>query len=236
MRKLINVIKSFAFWGIMFLLILVLGFGIRLKDIFEIAMSFQMPLAAFCIYFLISIVLYPLLAVLTNIKAGLSFIDIFVIHFPTYLWIPYKGLDIRGLFKLKEYGSETRAKVYDIWVHIYRFFDTVIWWALVVGGTVAILNSSNNGLINAIDAKTTTQKLSIIGIVVGIYFLLLIISLIIWKAVTKRWRNGGIREPVNKGTKAQQYFDRHPEKIPSECRACGGPYPECRSSCNLFDE
>lgn len=25
-------------------------------------------------------------------------------------------------------------------------------------------------------------------------------------------------------------------KIPEGCRACGGPYPSCKSSCNMFDD
>lgn len=37
------------------------------------------------------------------------------------------------------------------------------------------------------------------------------------------------------------YFQRSEDKsysgyVPSGCRACGGPYPQCKSSCNLFDD
>lgn len=26
-----------------------------------------------------------------------------------------------------------------------------------------------------------------------------------------------------------------PDKVPVGCKACGGPYPLCKDSCNLFD-
>ena len=27
-----------------------------------------------------------------------------------------------------------------------------------------------------------------------------------------------------------------PEKVPVGCEACGGPYPDCKTSCNLFND
>lgn len=30
--------------------------------------------------------------------------------------------------------------------------------------------------------------------------------------------------------------DYDPDYIPPGCRACGGPYPNCKASCPLFDE
>lgn len=35
---------------------------------------------------------------------------------------------------------------------------------------------------------------------------------------------------------SEEYFDAHPEDIPEGCAACGGPYPNCTSSCPLFDD
>lgn len=31
-------------------------------------------------------------------------------------------------------------------------------------------------------------------------------------------------------------YDYEEDDIPEGCIACGGPYPSCKSSCNLFDE
>lgn len=33
-----------------------------------------------------------------------------------------------------------------------------------------------------------------------------------------------------------KYYDRHPLEIPEGCRACGGDYPNCCSSCPMFDD
>ena len=33
-----------------------------------------------------------------------------------------------------------------------------------------------------------------------------------------------------------EYEDEDPLDIPVGCRACGGPYPQCKTSCKLFDD
>lgn len=33
----------------------------------------------------------------------------------------------------------------------------------------------------------------------------------------------------------EDHFD-DPDYIPPGCRACGGPYPNCKASCPLFDQ
>lgn len=47
----------------------------------------------------------------------------------------------------------------------------------------------------------------------------------------------------NCGTNALEYdedgdldFDDDDSDIPEGCAACGGPYPQCTSSCKLFDD
>lgn len=35
---------------------------------------------------------------------------------------------------------------------------------------------------------------------------------------------------------ADDYQPPEPDNIPEGCAACGGPYPNCTSSCNLFDD
>ena len=32
------------------------------------------------------------------------------------------------------------------------------------------------------------------------------------------------------------YEDDDYDEVPEGCRACGGPYPDCMTSCNLFDD
>ena len=33
-----------------------------------------------------------------------------------------------------------------------------------------------------------------------------------------------------------EYFDEDESEIPAGCMACGGPYPQCKTSCKLFDD
>jgi len=32
------------------------------------------------------------------------------------------------------------------------------------------------------------------------------------------------------------FYSEIDEEVPVGCLACGGPYPDCKSSCKLFDE
>ena len=237
--RVVNSIKVFAFWGIMFLLVLVFGFGVGISDIIAIAKSLEMNLTAYCIYLLVSIVLYPIIIIVTTIaslKAGLTFSDIVAIGLPTTLWTPYKGLDISGLYKLKASGLDAKGIRFDIGVHIIRFLETALWWFVVITGIYAVYHQGNNAILHAIGQKTVKEKFIVAGICIAVYCVLNLIAWLVNKAVTKRWRSEPTRSYTQSGTRAQRYYERHPEKIPAGCRACGGPYPECRSSCNLFDE
>ena len=33
----------------------------------------------------------------------------------------------------------------------------------------------------------------------------------------------------------QEYYNKHPMEVPEGCAACGGPYPDCKWSCPMFD-
>lgn len=235
--KLLSAIKAFAFWGICFLLILVIGFGVKVQDIISIATSLEMNLAAFCIYILGSVIIFPLLAVISmisDLKSGLSFGDVLAIDIPPLLWMPYKGLDIRELFKLKKLGLDARGILYDIMVHIMRFLEMALWWFIVVFGVYTIYHQGNNAIRSTIYQKPFSEKAIIAGICLAVYLVLQIFSWIINIVVTKKWRNEVRRSSSDSGTRAQRYYGRHPERIPSGCRACGGPYPECKASCKLI--
>ena len=237
--KLLNAIKVFAFWGICFLLILVLGFGVKAHDIFSIALSPETNLAAFCIYLIGSVIIFPLLAIISTIsllKSGLSFEDVLAINIPPLLWTPYKGVDIRELFKITKLGLDAKGILHDIMVHIRRFLEMTLWWLIVVFGVYTIYHQGNNAIRSAIDQKSFSEKATIVGICLAVYLALLLLSWVINKVVTQKWKNEGIRPSSPSGTRAQKHYDRHPERIPSGCRACGGPYPKCKASCKLYDD
>ena len=236
MEKILFSIKAFAFWGIVFFLVLVVGFGVNTGTIFSIAVSIELPCSIYCWYILISIVLYPVLMFITNRKTGLSLHEIGSTHLYPILWIPYKGFDIRGLFKIKTLDTDFKGKVSEAVALVFRFIETVIWWGVLVSGVLLFKKNENNLVYQAVKTKSPFQILLILGVSIGIYLVLLLISWLLFKSTIKKWKEDFVPKKVSLGTNAQQYYDRHPEKIPVGCRACGGPYPECRSSCNLFDE
>lgn len=235
MGKLLFSIKCFAFWGIVFLVSLVVGFGVNIGTIFSIAISMDLPCTVYCWYMLISIVLYPVLILFTNRKKEYSLREIASINLYSILWIPYKGFDIRGLFRIKTLYKDFKGKVSEAAL-IFRFIETVIWWAILVSGILLFRKNENNLVYQAVKTKSSYQVLMILGTSIGIYLILLLISWLMFKSTIKKWKEDFVPRKEDLGTKAQQYYNRHPEKIPVGCRTCGGPYPECRSSCNLFDE
>ena len=232
-------LKYFAFWGIIFLLILVFGFGVSIQDIYGLAKSLEMYLAVYCIYLLVSIILYPILAlfcIIRSSKLGFSFSETLAIHLQPTLWIPYKGLDIHELFKLKSLGLNSSGIWYEIRVHIIRLFETALWWFVVISGINTVRRQGNNAILHAIEQKTTRELLIIAGLSIAAYCVIKLLVWLIDTAVTKRWQRETRRSSYKLGTRGQRYYDRFPERMPAGCRACGGPYPECRSSCPLFDE
>ena len=251
--RLMNSIKVLAFWGIVFLNILILGFQVKIQDIWSIACSLKMPLSAFCIDMLVSVFLYPILTAiwLTHLLKGkLSFGEILVIGFQPLLWMPYKGLDIKELIgALNE--TDAKVKIYDLGVWIYHVVEMLIWWFVVLFGIYTIYHQKDNALFAAIEQTSSLEKVKVLIICIIVYVVIRLLAWAIYEIDSRkqskkihslknqtytRKRNKKNTSKKQSGTRAQKYYDRHPEHIPSACSACGGPYPECRDSCNLFDD
>ena len=179
MLIVLNKIKVFAFWGLVFLLILLFGFGVDIVDIITMAMSLEMYLSAFCIYMLLSVIIYPLLAIMILVKniEDISLIDAFLIQFTPNLWTPYKGFDIRFLFSLPD--LDLPGIIHDILVGILRFVDMIIWWGILIFGLYTIHNQGENPILSAINAKTAIQKMAVVG---GVLIGYLILKVIIYIA------------------------------------------------------
>ena len=88
---------------------------------------------------------------------------------------------------------------------------------------------------NSRDSISNSYLLLNIFITIGIIAVMNIITTLIFKIWSKSWL-GEYRFNKNQGTIGQRYYERHPEHMPAACKAWGGPYPECRASCNVFDE
>lgn len=237
--RIINSVEYLTFWGLCFLLVLLAGFGVGLQDIIAIALSLEMNLAAICLYLLCSLILFPILVifkVISNLKSGLTLGDVLAIDMLPILWMPYKGLDLRELFNLKTAELDKNEKHHDLGVYAWRIVYMALWWFIFLFGLYTVYHQSDNAIRSAIEQKSFNEIIIIIGIVIAVYFVLHLLAWIIQKIVSKKWKNEVRKTSIYSGTKKQRYYERHPERIPSGCRACGGPYPECKASCTIYDD
>ena len=240
MVRIIDTLKTMAFWGIASLLILIFGFKINIHVIISTALSGIKYVNAVCIYYLVSIVVFPLsLVLLIRLLPGFSAVEQLSDDFKDVMTAPFKGFNLTELFELKDMGLDKSAVLYEIYILFYRLMYTLLWWAFTLLCWYEIIKSSNP-IKEGILVHTPKQIAIIIGGVFAVYILLLNlskgISIILWK----KWRDYQVRldyaiQASKGGTKRQKYYEKHPGKVPSACRACGGPYPECKSSCKLYN-
>lgn len=240
MKKVLFVLETLAFWGMFFLVALIVGFSVPLKGLVQDITSTGIPLNVFAIYLLVSAPVFAILAIIDFIishKNGITVFETMAIAIPSLVWTPYKGIDIRELFKFRKLGMSGSAIAYDIGIMLQRIIEMVIWWGVLVYAIRAIMVTPNCVVattINAMEKKEIFQKA---GMVLLAIIVINILGWIVSSIQSRIWKKQFSRsERYSKGTLGQHYFDKHPERIPSGCRACGGPYPECRSGCNLFDE
>ena len=116
-------IKQFTFWGIIFLLILVLGFEVSFKEIVFIAISLEMNLAAYCIFLLASIVFLPL-SFMVRLRSALSteimtIGDTIAFGLIGDLCRPFSG-----------FTSIIRIKDEPLTV-LWNFFMSTLWWVFL---------------------------------------------------------------------------------------------------------
>ena len=175
-------------------------------------------------YLILSIPIFIITVIINFIYSyicKLSIFDTIIIMLPTLTWTPYKGFDIRSLIKSIK---SVQGIFYDIVTFIFNLILMIIWWFIVIYGFISIRDSISN-----------SNLLLNIFITIGIIVVMNIVTMLIFKIGSKSWL-GDYRFNKNQGTIGQRYYERHPEHMPATCKACGGPYPECRASCNVFDE
>lgn len=188
MRFLKTSFRLYLFWGIVFLLILVFGFKVSIFSIVSIVLSRQMFLALFCIYILFSVILYPLLTIMNNKSSILHISDIICIEMNRILKMPYDGFLLHKIFTIDDDVKEDKSDyIRVIIIYIWRFFETIGWWLIVIFGYFCIFCQKDNAIRQAINATDTRQKLIVLGVVLLIYIILRIIAFIIQKLVYNRW-------------------------------------------------
>lgn len=101
MARILEPIKTFCFWGLLFLLLLTIGFGVSINDLWTEAISGSIHIKIISIFLMISPVLFVSLEVLEfarDIKDGLLFLDsigtsLLPLFWPIYMLFRRKDFD-----------------------------------------------------------------------------------------------------------------------------------------------
>ncbi len=240
MRRVINTLRIFSFWGTLFFLLLWLGFGVPLADFFSVIKSGPWEIILISAYCLVSVIVFTAFNVYGIVDAlkgkGYGF-EKFLVYMGMVLWPPYKVLDIKGQ-KMDKKRSHAKSPSVEANIRfLWLLFCFVLWWGIVVLSTLYFRNGTDIISIR-IRSFSTIQVVIRCAFVLIIFLTLLLLkkplSIIKQKLSRKRF----LKEYNSRRseTKRNNYYDRHPSRIPAGCRACGGPYPDCKSSCNLYDD
>ena len=142
------------------------------------------------------------------------------------LAMPFKGLFPKGIRKSIKGGYFFPG---DFIAYLVGFIRTIVWWSLAfwIYSTISRSDNSISKELNTLSRDQTVQLIIITcGIVIGINIIVKIISKIMFAIYVKT-------ENTHRAASMDMPYRGY---IPVGCRACGGPYPNCKTSCNLFDE
>lgn len=229
MKSIIQYIKNFTSWGVLFLLLWILAFHSNITDLLHDASSGPLIYRIFPSFMLISTILYPisLILVYTTLKWEVGFLSFVSILWRPNFWIPFKGFKIQDLVS----ACKARYKL-DTIIAIRRLICSLLFWLIVGCGIVYYLNRT---IISISDQELKTHFISI-SLFILVIIALDLISILFYKIMEKKDLAEEYEEYTSNGTKGQNYYSGYNSHKPAACRACGGPYPDCKSSCNLFDD
>ncbi len=249
MNKLMHSIRAIAFWGIVFLIIFVFIFKINIQEIVDYAWKSNESINNICKFMLLSIPLYPISEALSELlfkyniehKYHSNYIFDFSLgsiaqSLYSYLIMPFHGFNIKPIIRALKKDTDKSGIGYDLSLMIWDILLMILWWSFVYYTFLSIKESKD--LINRHFNFTTIGAIKLIGFLFLIYLYLLSILKIMIDVHNYNFR---MKESYldsfksSTGTRAQQYFDRNILNKPSICRSCGGPFPECMSSCKAFD-
>lgn len=189
MNLILSELKKLSFWGIIFIIILVFAFKVRFLEIISLATNGPNYLNVFCIFMVLSIVVFPITAVVIKVSQGLSILDMIAIRFPPDLWMPYKGITVfRDSRREKnDPDIDKQAFAFDVVIFINRFIDTVLWWAIVVFGVYEIFHTGDNAIKEAVQDFSMPHVLFVLACIVALYILLCILMSVIGPKIS-RWQ------------------------------------------------
>ena len=187
-------------------------------------------------YFLISVPLLLFLSVPAWIFSGVRFYEMIQLDVEATMRSPYAALNIiPALFHARRTNTQRMIWRSDFGAFILTFIEMILWWTIVLAGSYYIFISDN--VFKTVISQQTITEIFIKIVISGL--VLFIISLIdkIADGILRRiWKEQEYRERKRIKRNKEDYYERHPEKKPSCCSSCGGPYPLCRDGCNLFDD
>ena len=219
------------------MIVLLLCFDISVSDVIRTAFSFNSNASLVCLVLLFSVVIFPVLEIITFQKPTLPLSLEVSTKIPELLRVPYGGFCFFiDLYKSRAEFDDNSWIRRDIPIYIMRTIEMILWWSMSIYMVYSIIKDDNE-ILRAISETPFSKAFSSLILAIGVYFFILIIVRINTKLYARHLKKqreifGG----SNRGTRGQQYYYRNLTHIPSGCRACGGPYPECRSSCSLYDD
>lgn len=214
------------------------GFDVSLGSLIDDMLNAGMPINIYAGYLLLSLPLFLIFAIMhivySSHKYRNSLFDTVAIDFQTLVWAPHRGITVFS--EVTKFGKMDAWEIkLDLKVMFINLLETVIWWGSIILAVYYASKNSQCALMSAMAKMEKKRVLIATGLMIAVIVLLNFIGWLLFKIASKRWRAEDTRT-VSKGTRGQRYYERHPERVPSGCSACGGPYPECKSSCSMFNE
>lgn len=168
-------IAGYSLEGVFVLLTFLIGYKMKIGELFKLAFSASPYINVLCIYILISVVIFPIsfighMAVETRLYYMGGFVDYpkamavvadIMYKLQTLCWKPYKGIDIQWLFTLSSQSSHDRRVNVRRWIP--KFLETVLWWGIIAGIIYSIKTSDVNYITLALSKTQNKEKAIVLG-------------------------------------------------------------------------
>ncbi len=145
-------IKVICFWGLLYLLLLMIGFKVELNDIWNSFVSGQTNIKIVSGFLLLGPVMYIIIAIVQLIYSateGEAFFHLAISMWPNF-WPPYKMLSFRNDEKT-----------------VYYIIQAILWWGVTIFSVLTICNVEGNLILLRINCFEGNQVLERIGLFLG---------------------------------------------------------------------
>ena len=165
------IFKEISFWGIIFLLIFTICFGIGIGDIYSEAVKRDSTLSFTCLYLLFSLIIWPVITipyiVYETKSLSLPLFGNIIFEFYSYLSAPFKGID--AITHILPGGREIEWKEID--VYLYNIIRLIIFWSILFSGIESIILVKECRINTLINNYSPVQILRRIILIILVYLL-----------------------------------------------------------------